>query len=210
MRAFKSTNIIQISTDKVFPGNLEYPGPYAETKVPPETNENLTWYGWTKNRAEKLIVERDATILRLSTPVRSNYQPESDFLRDSLEQFVSDRNTAFFHDQQIAISFVDEAVTVLQNIIETDSHAIFHASSDTTTPHELISFVLGQLGEDASLVRSFSIYDFPPAQKNPNIYPIWGGLKVKMTEEVLGLHFSTWQTVVEYLIGQGLLLPDKQ
>ena len=210
LRAFKSTNIIQISTDKVFPGNLEYPGPYAETKVPPETNENLTWYGWTKNRAEKLIIERNATVLRLSDPVRPIYQVESDFLRDSLKEFADNPNTAFFHDQQIAISFVDEAVTALQNIIESDSHAIFHASSDTTTPHELISFVLNQQGAEKTIVNSSSIYDFPLAQENSNIYPIWGGLKVKMTEEVLDLHFSTWQTVVEYLIGQGLLLPEKQ
>lgn len=209
LRAFKSTNIIQMSTDKVFPGNLEYPGPYAETKIPPETNEELTWYGWTKNRAEKLIFEREGAILRTSNPVRSNFSGELDYIRGSLAQFVDGKLPPLFHDQQITISFVDEVVTTLQKIIETDSHAVFHSSSDTTTPHEIISFVINQLGEDETRIKTASIQDFPSAQIDPAGYPAWGGLKVKLTEEALDMHFSTWQTVVEYLVGQGLRLPEK-
>jgi dTDP-4-dehydrorhamnose reductase len=209
LNAFKSTNIIQMSTDKVFPGNLDNPGPYSETKTPPETNEELTWYGWTKNRAEKLIYGREGAVLRISLPVRFNFADDTDYIRENLQQFAAGELSPLFHDQQIAISFVDEIVTALQKIIETDSHAVFHASSDTTTPHELISFVIKQLGEDETRVKSTSIYDFPAAQKNSNKYPVWGGLKVKFTEEALDVHFSTWQTVVEYLVGQGLRLPEK-
>ncbi len=221
--AFKSKNIIQISTDMVFPGDLSQPGPYAETDIPPTTNEKLTWYGWTKNRAEKLINERGGTVLRIIYPVRSSFEDKLDYIRGALKKFVEGKMYPLFHDQQISIAFVDEIVTTLKKIIENDAHGVFHASSDTTTPHELISFVIKQLGGDESLVKSASIHDFLATQKNANRYPVFGGLKSKLTEErlfgglktviteeELSTHFSTWQTVVEYLIGQGLTLPDKQ
>ncbi len=220
--AFKSKNIIQISTDMVFPGDLSQPGPYAESDTPPETNEKLTWYGWTKNRAEKLINERGGTILRIIYPVRSRFEGKLDYIRGALKKFSEGKLFPLFHDQQISIAFVDEIVTTLKKIIENDARGVFHASSDTTTPHELISFVIKQLGEDETQVKSTSVHEFLASQKNANRYPVFGGLKSKITEERLfgGLktviteeeldtHFSTWQTVVEYLIGQGLSLPKQ-
>ncbi|KKS61907.1 MAG: hypothetical protein UV28_C0022G0011 [Candidatus Collierbacteria bacterium GW2011_GWE2_42_48] len=111
-----------------------------------------------------------------------------------------------FNDQQICISFIDEVAQTLQKIIDTDSTGIFHCCSDTTTPFELISFTVDQLGGDASTIKSASIFDFLATQANKNRYPVYGGLKTVKTEEKLDLHFSTWQTVVEKLIGQGLSL----
>lgn len=208
LTAFKSKNFIQISTDMVFPGDLSQPGPYEETDSPPETNEKLTWYGWTKNRAEKLVKERGGTILRIIYPVRSHFDKKLDYIRGALKKFAEGKMYPLFSDQQICIAFIDEIATTLSKIIETDSHGVFHCASDTTTPYELISFVLDQLGEDSSVVKSASITEFLKTQTNPNRYPVWGGLKTKITEENLETHCSTWQTIVEYLIGQGLALPS--
>jgi hypothetical protein len=113
-------------------------------------------------------------------------------------------------DQQICIAFIDEIAEALQKIISIDAHGTFHVSSDTTTPHELISYVIDQLGEDSSLVKSSSVLEFLKTQSNPNRYPVWGGLKTNLTEAELDIHCSTWQTIVEYLIGQGLALPEKE
>jgi len=206
---FKSKNFIQISTDMVFPGDLSFPGPYSETDVPPESNEKLTWYGWTKNRAEKIVKDRGGSILRIIYPVRSSFSGKLDYIRAALQKFVDGKMYPLFSDQQICISFIDEIAVALQKIIETDANGVFHCASDTTTPYELISYVISELGEDSSLVKSASIHDFLATQKNPNRYPVWGGLKSKITEEDLDVHCSTWQTVVEYLIGQGLSLPEK-
>ncbi len=204
--AFKSKNIIHISTDMVFPGNLAFPGPYAESDTPPDTNENLTWYGWTKNRAEKIIKERGGTILRIIYPVRASFGGKADYIRSALQKFSEGKLNPLFTDQQICIAYIDEVAKTLEKIIETNSQGVFHASSDTTTPFELISFVVDQLGKDSSLVPQSSIVDFLKTQNNPNRYPVWGGLKTKITEEALDIHFSTWQTVVEYLIAQGLTI----
>jgi len=206
LKAFPSNKIIQISTDMVFPGSIEYPGPYSENDKTPDTKDNLTWYGWTKNRAEKEILGHGGTVLRIIYPVRAHYEQKLDYLHTSLKKFTDGTMYPLFNDQQICISFIDEVAQTLQKIIDTDSTGIFHCCSDTTTPFELISFTVDQLGGDASTIKSASIFDFLATQANKNRYPVYGGLKTVKTEEKLDLHFSTWQTVVEKLIGQGLSL----
>lgn len=206
VKAFPSNKIIHISTDMVFPGNIENPGPYAEKDKTPDTNENLTWYGWTKNRAEKVILEHGGTILRIIYPVRAHFDQKLDYIRGPLKKYSEGSMYPLFNDQQVSIAFIDEIAQTLQKIIDTEKSGIFHCSSDTTSPYELISFTIDQLGGDASTVKQASIQEFLKTQTNKNRYPVWGGLKTVVTEEKLDLHFSTWQTVVEKLIGQGLSL----
>lgn len=206
LKAFPSNKFIQISTDMVFPGSLEYPGPYSESDKTPDTPENLTWYGWTKNRAEKEVLGQGGAILRIIYPVRAHYDQKLDYIRGALKKYSDGTMYPLFDDQQISIAFIDEIASTLKKIIETESAGIFHCSSDTTTPHELISFAVEELGGDASIIKSASINSFLATQTNKNRYPVWGGLKTVKTEEKLDLHFSAWQTVVEKLIGQGLSL----
>lgn len=203
---FPSEKIIHISTDMVFPGSVENPGPYSESDKTPNSPETLTWYGWTKNRAEKIILAHGGSVLRIIYPVRVNYDAKLDYIRGALKKFSDGKMYPLFNDQQISISFIDEVAETLQKIIDTESSGIFHCSSDTTTPYELITFTVDQLGGDASTIKSASINKFLETQTNKNRYPVWGGLKTVKTEEKLDLHFSTWQTVVEKLIGQGLSL----
>ncbi len=208
--SFKSKNFIQISTDMVFPGDLSQPGPYAETDTPPDSNEKLTWYGWTKNRAEKIVRDHGGTILRIIYPVRVKFEPKPDYIRGALKKYADGKMYPLFMDQQICIALIDEIAETLDKIIETDSQGVFHCSSDTTTPYELITFVINQIGADSSVIDSISVHEFLKTQTNSNRYPVWGGLKTKITEETLDLHFSTWQTIVEKLLAQGLALPDKE
>lgn len=206
LKAFPSKKIIHISTDMVFPGNEENPGPYSENDKTPDTKDNLTWYGWTKNRGEKEVLKSGGTVLRIIYPVRANFDAKLDYIRGALKKFTTGTMYPLFMDQQISIAYIDEVAETLQKIIDTDSGGIFHCSSDTTTPFELITYTVDQLGGDASTIKSASIKEFLATQTNKNRYPIYGGLKTVKTEQKLNLHFSTWQTVVEKLIGQGLSL----
>ncbi len=207
LKAFKSKNFLQISTDMVFPGDLSQPGPYEETQTPPDSNEKLTWYGWTKNRAEKAVRDRSGSVLRIIYPVRTDFAKKPDYIRGALKKYADGKMYPLFMDQQICIAFIDEISETIQKIIETEVNGTFHCSSDTTTPYELITFVIDQLGADPSVIKSTSVLEFLKTQTNPNRYPVWGGLKTKITEELLDLHHSSWQTIVEHLIGQGLSLP---
>lgn len=211
LNAYKSKNIIQISTDMVFPGNLSQPGPYSEDALLPESSESLTWYGWTKNRAEKLIRERGGNILRIIYPVRAHFDKKMDYIRGPLKRFAEGKMYPLFSDQYMSISFIDEVSETIKKIINGEfTNKIFHASSDTTNPYELIKRVLDELGEDSSSLKSSSIHEFLKTQSNPARYAIYGGLKTNETEELLETHFSTWQTVVDFLLAQGLTLPKPE
>jgi len=204
--SFPSKNFIQISTDMVFPGNESTPGPYAENDKTPDASDNLTWYGWTKNRAEKIILNHGGTILRIIYPVRAHFDAKLDYLRGPLKKYSEGTIYPLFNDQQVCIAFIDQVSDTLQKIIDTNSSGIFHCSSDTTTPYELISYTVDQLGGNASTIKQISVHEFLKTQTNKNRYPVWGGLKTVKTEEKLDLHFYTWQTIVEILIAQGLSL----
>jgi len=73
--ACKSSNkfFVQISTDFVFTGDNSNPGPYSEEAKPAEAIDGIGWYGWTKNRAEKLISESGCryAIVRIAYPFSS-------------------------------------------------------------------------------------------------------------------------------------------
>ncbi len=206
VKAFPSKKIIQISTDMVFPGNEATPGPYAENDKTPDVKDYLTWYGWTKNRAEKIILNHGGSILRIIYPVRAHYDTKLDYLRGPLKKFSEGTIYPLFNDQQVCIAFIDQIAETIQRIIDTDNSGIFHCSSDTTTPYELISYAVDKLGGDASTIKQISVYEFLKTQTNKNRYPVWGGLKTVKTEEKLDLHYYTWQTIVEILIAQGLSL----
>ncbi len=194
--AFKSKNIIQISTDMVFPGNAAIPGPYTEEDTPPDTEKDLTWYGWTKNRAEKLVRQRGGTILRIIYPVTFEFDKRPDYIRGPVKRFVSGKMYPLFNDQQISITYIKEITEVLNQIINKDLKGVYHVSSNTTTPFELIKKTLENLGEDTSGLQSSSVVEFLKTQKNPARYPVSGGLNAKATENKLGMRFSSWNEIL--------------
>jgi dTDP-4-dehydrorhamnose reductase len=208
--AFLSDNIIQISTDMVFSGTLEKPGPYVEEAKAEIDKNKLTWYGWTKNQAEKIIANHGGSILRITYPVRAAFDGKLDYIKSNLQKFVDGKLFPLFDDQHLCISYIDEVSDTINAIIEKDARGIYHCASDSTTPYELITYTLDQLLVDPASVKSGSIVEFLKTQPNPYRYPQWGGLQSTFTESELDLHFSTWQTVVERLIAQGLSLPAKQ
>lgn len=62
---------IQVSSDFVFPGTNDYPGPYAEDEKTPDLPEGLGWYGWTKLMGERAAQSyENSAIVRISYPFR--------------------------------------------------------------------------------------------------------------------------------------------
>lgn len=212
----KKAEFIQISTDYVFPGSKDYAGPYKETDSPLDDSDRLTWYGFTKAEAERLIGENlgnNATILRINYPVRARFERKLDFLRKPLKLFDEEKLYPLFYDQQVSISFIDEVAGVLSIILERKVKGIYHASSsDVSSPYELVSYLLEKTRGKKNVVQSSSVWDFIRKQKetnpdNPFVevrYPIYGGLSVSKTEELLGVKFSTCRQVIDKLVEQGI------
>lgn len=195
--------LIQISTDMVFSGSKEDPGPYEESH-PIETDSNkVTWYGWTKAEAERL---NPSTKLRLIYPVRAKYDLKLDYLRKPLQAFDQSKLWPLFTDQQVSFCFIDEACLALEKIIDTKAIGIFHASSsDLTNPFELYSYLFAKARNFHGDLKTHTLDEFLKNSANsPVRYPRFGGLKVEETEKKLGIKFSTWREIIDKLVAQGV------
>jgi dTDP-4-dehydrorhamnose reductase len=208
--------LTHISTDMVFSGSKDYPGPYSEDSVPESDSKRLTWYGFTKAEAERVIesiLGKDAAILRIIYPVRAKFGSKLDYLRKPLKLFDEGRLYPMFNDQQVSIAFIDEVSKAIDVILEKETKGVFHVSSrDTSTPYELVSYLIEKARGKKNVVVPTSVYDFIKKQKeaNPNNpfvevrYPIYGGLKVEKTESELGIKFSFWKEIIDKLVDFGI------
>jgi dTDP-4-dehydrorhamnose reductase len=200
------TFMIYISTDMVFPGSKENPGPYNEDKKPESNPDKVTWYGYTKGLGEKAVLETlkaGCAVLRIIYPVRAKFEQKLDYIRKPLSLFDQGKLYPMFTDQQVSISFIDEIVQVLEKIVSDKKSGIFHASSkDTTTPHELISYAIEKAKGIKNGVKESSLKEFLRKADNPVRYPMYGGLRVEKTEKELGIKFSTWKQIVDSIISQ--------
>ncbi len=202
-------HFIQISTDMVFSGSSEDPGPYAEDREPEKDLNEVTWYGYTKGQGEKVvrdILGQSATILRIIYPVRASFPAKLDYIRKLLSLYDEGKLYSLFSDQQITITFIDEACRALDAIIIGDIKGTFHASSsDVTTPYNLISEVLKKTRGKINVVDPISLDDFLKDRDVPVYrYPRFGGLDTSETEGKLDLKFSTCRQMIEELVKQGL------
>lgn len=210
LKLFKGKNVhfIYISTDNVFPGSKEFPGPYAEDVLPMTDVRRLTWYGYTKLAAEELVKKafsKTFTILRLIYPVRVKYGLKSDYLRKPLKLFDEGKLYPMFADQALTISFIDEISMALNKIIESKAYGVFHASSvDTATPYEIVSYFLKKARGVKDVVKKSSLDEFLKTVDSPVRYPKFGGLKVEKTQKSLGIKFSTWKQICDKLVEQGM------
>lgn len=203
----EKSRFIQISTDMVFSGGEHDPGPYAEDHPLPEDSKTLTWYGWTKNRADKAVMEANQTILRIIYPVRAHFPEKLDYIRSVLKRYADGKMYPLFKDQQVSIAFIDQAASVLSAVIDKELTGVFHSSStDVTTPFELNKHVLDKLGKDTSEIKQSSLKDYLKTLDNPYRYPLFGGLKTELSAQKTGVRYYTWKEIVGQLISQGLSL----
>jgi len=208
--ALKGSNshLIQISTDMVFSGDISNPGPYTEDAEPEIDSSKVTWYGYTKAEAERIVlaeIPQQSTIVRIVYPVRASFDAKSDFLRWPLKLFDEGKLYPMFTDQQVSITFVDELCLALKKIVNRKYTGIFHvASSRVTTPYEIVSYLVKKARGKTGVVKRGSLKKFLESYNNPVRYPEKGGLSVKQTQNKLGIKFSNPKEIVDQLIEQGL------
>lgn len=202
------SHFIHISTDYAFSGMADDPGPYAESHRPETNSKRLTWYGFTKAEAERevaKILSNNLTIIRINYPVRAKFDGKPDYLRKPLSLYDQGKLYPMFTDQQVSITFIDEACQVINKIVEGKHYGIFHASTrDVASPHELISYLVERARGVKGAVKPSSLDEFLKTVDSPVRYPKFGGLKVEKTEAALAMKFSSWRKVIDTLVEQGL------
>ncbi len=201
----KNIFLIHISTDFVFSGNKENPGPYSEESQLSESSEGIGWYGWTKNRAEKVVTESGCrnAIVRYGYPFRAaEFEMKKDWARNLISLYNEQKLYPLFTDQIQSVIFIDDIVLPLGKIIDEELQGIFHlVSENTTTPYEIGSYLLSKYaGKDVELEKG-SIIEFLKAPgRTPR--PVFGGLTTRTTEEKLGMEFKSWREMVDEFISQ--------
>jgi dTDP-4-dehydrorhamnose reductase len=113
-------HFIQISTDMVFSGSKDDPGPYKEDQPIGNELSKITWYGYTKGRAEKVVggvLGDRASIVRIIYPVRAKFLHKLDYIGKALKLFDEGSLYPLFSDQKISITFIDELCDFLDKII---------------------------------------------------------------------------------------------
>ena len=191
----KDVYLIHISTDMVFPGDAADPGPYAEDHpINPDENR-LTWYGYTKALAERIVTSTlpFTAILRLIYPVVAKYDLKLDYLRAPLAYYEKNHSLyPIFTDQQMNISAVDEICLALSQLLARRPSGVFHAgSSDITTPYQVMVQLFDLVSGHHDMVK--------PGKTDPTRYPQFGGLLNQETEKRLGIHFSSTKEIIDRL-----------
>lgn len=140
VKAAKDYNkfLIHISTDFVFDGRKHKA--YTEDDRP----NPIEWYGKTKLMAEEKVQEGldHYSIVRLSFPFRSNYEPKTDLVRRIIDGLKNDNLPPMFQDNFITPTFVDDLCKVFFMFTLKRPRGVWHATgSSHVTPYELANTV---------------------------------------------------------------------
>ncbi len=94
--------LVQISTDFVFEGTKDNPGPYKENAKLPEFSDKLGWYGWTKNSGERMVDTNKHAVVRTAYPFRKkSYELKNDYAHGILNLFDENKLFPLFTDQKL-------------------------------------------------------------------------------------------------------------
>jgi dTDP-4-dehydrorhamnose reductase len=189
--------LVQISTDFIFPGTKENPGPYSEDAQLPETEEGISWYGWTKLLGEKSVDLSRFAVVRYGYPFTpGDYPLKLDWARNLLKLYREQKLYPLFTDQIQSVILVDDLFPPFLKIIEGELKGIFHVvSADTTTPYEIGGYLLNLYsGQKVEVVKG-SMTEFLKAPgRTPR--PRLGGLRTEKTQNTLGLKFRSWREMI--------------
>ncbi len=199
-KAAKRRNIylIHISTDAVFPGTDDFPGPYSENSIPPDNLDNLCWYGYTKLKGEQAVQKttNKFAIVRISYPF-GNPLADKDFAKKTLKYIQS--GYPLFSDQFFTPTYIPDLSLALIRILQQEMTGYYHvACQGLTTPYEFGSYLASQTGLKKN-IKSGSVVEFIKTPCQPT-RAMKGGLLTYKTINTQGIKFHTWQAAVDSYI----------
>lgn len=187
--------LIQISTDAVFPGTDQYPGPYSETDLPQKNGKDLNWYGFTKLKAEEKIMTmmKKYAIIRISHPF-GNPLSERDLVNKTIRDIH--KGHKLFVDQLFTPTYLQDLASAIQNIISHQICGIFHIGCRGLVPRiEFDRYLAKKLKlkntlKVGSLKEFLSSYNRAPRTR-------LGGFNTEISQKKLGLSFHHWQEALD-------------
>ncbi len=195
------TYLIHISTDMVFSGKEDNPGPYKENSPTEKNLKNLSWYGWTKKLGEDIVQKycKNYAIIRIGNVTIPAYDPRLDYVGKIVWLYNNSSLYPLFNDQKITLTYVPDLAKVIKSLLRNKKNGIFHvATTDLVTPFALAQYTATRLGGDTTHIEKYSIDSY--LKKFPNRYPKFGGLDTLKTEKVTKVKFSNWSKIADNFI----------
>lgn len=192
--------LIHISTDMVFSGKRISSGPYSENDEPEKKLKNLSWYGWTKAEAERIVIKnKKAAIIRIGNVTQPIYDPKLDYVGKILYLFDHGELYPLFHDQYLTLTYIPSVLEAIEVLVVNKKPGIFHiASKNIFTPYKLSKYLIKKARGKTNVLRSISIKEY--LKRSPNRYPRYGGLLVKKTSEQLQVRLLDWEQIVDLFV----------
>ncbi|MEK7450371.1 MAG: sugar nucleotide-binding protein, partial [Patescibacteria group bacterium] len=138
--------LIHISTDYVFSGHKDNPGPYSEKDTPEKNDNLLSWYGITKREGESAILNTlsNAAIIRINNVTRPNNRDlKLDYIGKFLWLYEQEKLYPIFGDQYVTLTYIPSITQIITKLIKTKKTGIYHAASiDVCTPFELAYYAI--------------------------------------------------------------------
>lgn len=191
---------IHISTDMVFSGLKENPGPYNEKTKPEMRLENLSWYGWTKAEGERVLASNKKTaIIRVGNVTNILYDPKLDYVGKILYLFDRNKLYPLFNDQYLSLAYVPSIFQVIDALVKKKISGVFHvASKNVFTPHELGEYLVSEVRGKVGIIKGISINNYLKAF--PHRYPQYGGLLAEETARQLGVKLLDWKEIINSFV----------
>lgn len=187
-------HLIQFSSDFVFPGTENDPGPYEEYHPVHPDSSALGFYAYTKAIGEQEALAQGAVVslIRIAYPSKPGFGFFSKvvgWIRDGY---------SLFSDQKTTPTLIDDLVPVIKRVAETETTGIYHvASPEIVTMYDYGVAVAEELGLETDIKRgSLSEFMSKPG-RTPK--PIRGGLDVRQTERSIGQIFTGWRQQIKLL-----------
>ncbi len=194
--------LIHISTDFIFSGTRQNPGPYSEDARLPRFSSKISWYGWTKLQGERMVrkIHPNSAIVRIAYPFRAAaYEAKIDFARKIIKLFDEGNLYPLFTDQMITPLFVDDITLALGRLILLKKPGIYHVGiRDVVSYYHFGEYLIRKTRGTKNAPEKGSLKEFLKIPgRNPR--PVLGGLKTDKTQGILDIKFKSWkQTVDEF------------
>lgn len=187
--------LIHISTDSVFPGSAEYPGPYRESDPTFANLKYLSWYSYTKLLGEKTVIDSGAkfAIIRISYPFGSR-KSQKDFLIKTVKYIKS--GVGFFSDQNFTPTYIPDLTIATAAIMNTQKKGIYHVTCTGLTSPYLFAAYLNEKLALTDQIKEQIILNY---RRNPSEIPRskYGGLLNERTQRILNIKLHSWKSAID-------------
>ena len=195
---------IVFSSDYVFGGLRDDPGPYKETHDVFLEDKHMSWYGYTKARAERLLdaiplAHKAVTILRINNVVSSSHSYTNDYLGQMIRLYAQDKLYPLFVDQQIGLTDLDDVIFFAKRLCNNPIPGVYHISSaDYTTPWNIMKHVLSKrVIPYRKPIRSMQMSLYRTASQWPRMYHQYMGLDAEESSRRCAIRLYPWRTIVD-------------